>query len=165
MSKSWQKLQNSDFQSHFSISKIILIYLKKNSLMNIILRAQFFYLHFLTTSIFRPLTFTQLTARLNFFLMGWLLLLGLKSGRMCDIVRKKWGHTYILTDIIYCEKCYNVKLKFPFLIFSWKRFYLVEAEEIQQLKLLTGMSAPCSSNRKRRFATPLYRRQVISIIY
>jgi hypothetical protein len=57
------------------------------------------------------------------------------------------------------------EIKIANLIFSLKQFYLVEAEEIQQLKLLTGMSAPCSSNRKRRFAIPLYRRQVISIIY
>ena len=41
LSKSCQKLQNSDFQSQFSMSKIIQIFLKKISLKNIILGANF----------------------------------------------------------------------------------------------------------------------------
>ena len=48
-------MQNSHFQSQFSMSKIIQIFLKKISLKNIILGA-----HFLKTSIFEPLYFLKL---------------------------------------------------------------------------------------------------------
>ena len=54
LSNSCQKMQNSDFQSQFSKSKIIWIFLKK--------------------------IFTQLTTRLENFLRGWLLVLDLKKG-------------------------------------------------------------------------------------
>ena len=46
LGKSCQKLQNSDFQSQFSMSKIIRIFLKKISLKNIILGAHILLLTF-----------------------------------------------------------------------------------------------------------------------
>ena len=84
-------------QSHYidaifveqNISKIIRI-LKKKSLKNIVLRANFLLLTFLTSSIFKPLyflkcikfliNFTRLTARLKNFITGWLRVLGLNEG-------------------------------------------------------------------------------------
>ena len=46
LSKSCKKWQNSDFQSQFSMSKNILIFLKKKSLKNMILGAHFLLLKF-----------------------------------------------------------------------------------------------------------------------
>jgi hypothetical protein len=47
------KLQNSDFQSHFFMSKIILIFIKKISLENINLGAQLFLKLFFDNFIFK----------------------------------------------------------------------------------------------------------------
>ena len=104
MSKSCQKLQYSDFQSQFSMSKIIQIFLNFVFIEKYHFRSTFFVIHtFLKTSIFKSLYFlkwhfTQLTARLQNFLRGRLLLLGLKENlvecaTVCDSVRLKWGHT------------------------------------------------------------------------
>ena len=57
LSKSHQNVQNSDFQSQFSMSKRIRIFPKKISLKNIICVAYFLLLTFLTTPIFKPLIF------------------------------------------------------------------------------------------------------------
>ena len=95
------------FQSQFSMSEMIPIF-PFFQLKNTIVGAIFFYWHYLTTSIFKPLyflkwrpifmTFTQLTTRLKNLLMGWLLVLGLKKSlvkcaKVCESVRSKWGHT------------------------------------------------------------------------
>ena len=66
-------MQNSDSQSLFSMSKRIRIFLKKFYWWISFVKHVFGYWHFLTT-------FTQLTTRRNFFLMGWLLVLGLEEG-------------------------------------------------------------------------------------
>ena len=54
-----QKVPKSDFQSHFSMSKIIQIFLIFFSLKIISLEEGFCYCHFLKTSIFEPLLFLK----------------------------------------------------------------------------------------------------------
>ena len=107
---SWVKVVKNgkilNFQSQFSMSKIIRIFLNFFSLKNLNLGAHLLLLTFLKTSIFKPLYF--LIWRLIFddfysteretqklfkrLVVGF----GPKgmSGRMCDIVHYKWGHTY-----------------------------------------------------------------------
>jgi hypothetical protein len=54
-----QKVPKYDFQSQFSMSKIIQIFLIFFSLKNINLEEGFCYCHFLKTSIFEPLCFLK----------------------------------------------------------------------------------------------------------
>ena len=96
LSKNCQKWQNFDFQSQFSMSKIIPIYLKKISLKNMILGAHFLLLTFSKTSIFKPLYFLKWrlifgnfnsTERRTKKLFKWLVVgFGPKGmpGRICD---------------------------------------------------------------------------------
>ena len=93
LSKSCQKLQNSDFQSKFSMSKIIRIclnyfFIEEYHFMSILfvidILWQFpFWNHFIfQIDVKFLMTFTQGTARLKNFLIGWLLVLSLKEGQV-----------------------------------------------------------------------------------
>ena len=62
LSKSCQKWQNSDFQSQFSMSKNIRIFLKKNSLKNMILGAHFLLLTFFENFNFLTTLFPKMTS-------------------------------------------------------------------------------------------------------
>ena len=104
MSKSCQKLPNSDFQSQFSTSRIIRIILKKISSKNIILEEHFFLLTFFKyfdfgTTLFSKMTFNFWQLLLKNFLMGWLLVLGLKEDLVeCATVCVK-SEVILLQDI------------------------------------------------------------------
>ena len=93
LSKICQNWQNSDFQSQFSMSKVILIFL----IFFMILGHTFCCWHFLKTSLFKPLYFLKWHPIFDNFYstecwtqkLGLVISFGPKGmpGRMCDIVR------------------------------------------------------------------------------